>query len=119
MEKKKEPEAPVCECKHEPSAEIKVDIPEGDELFSLGEFFKVFGEVSRLKILYLLLGRELCVCDIARGVGASVSAVSHQLKILKSARLVKFRKEGKSCFYSLADDHISSILSLGMEHIEE
>ncbi|MBR2410251.1 MAG: helix-turn-helix transcriptional regulator [Clostridia bacterium] len=119
MEKKKDLEAPVCECKHDPSAEIKVDIPEGDELFSLGEFFKVFGEVSRLKILYLLLGRELCVCDIARGVGASVSAVSHQLKILKGARLVKFRKEGKSCFYSLSDDHISGILSLGMEHIEE
>ena len=90
-----------------------------EKLFALADFYKVLGESSRLKILYLLYGRELTVSDIASGAGSTVSAVSHQLKILKNARLVKFRKEGKSCYYSLADDHISSILSLGMEHIEE
>lgn len=119
MEKKNNSEVPVCECKHKASAELIENMPESGNLLALGEFFKVFSEVSRLKILYLLLGKELCVCDIAEATGASVSAVSHQLKILKSARLVKFRKEGKSCLYSLSDDHISSILSLGMEHIEE
>ena len=118
MEKKIEYEAPVCECKHK-ATEISGNIPEGGELLSLGEFFKVFGEVSRLKILYLLLGRELCVCDIAESLGATVSAVSHQLKILKSARLVKFRKDGKSSIYSLADDHISTILAMGTDHINE
>lgn len=94
-------------------------VPENDRLLALGEFFKVFGEVSRLKILYLLYDKELSVCEIAEKSGATVSAVSHQLKILKNARLVKFRKEGKSCYYSLSDTHISKILSQGMEHISE
>ncbi len=115
-------EAPVCECFHEHKEEIteaKSHMPDEEALGALGEFYKVFGEVSRLKILYLLFGRELCVCDIAGSMGSTVSAVSHQLKILKNARLVKFRKEGKNCLYSLADDHIVSILSQGMEHISE
>ncbi len=94
-------------------------LPENDRLLALGEFFKVFGEVSRLKILYLLYDKELSVCEIAQSTGASVSAVSHQLKILKNARLVKFRKEGKNCYYSLSDNHISKILSQGMDHINE
>ncbi len=122
MEKNISPDAPVCECHHiHPEAvnDAISHIPEDEKLLPLGEFYKVFGEVSRLKILYLLYGRELCVCDIAESTGASVSAVSHQLKILKNARLVKFRKEGKNCLYSLADSHISGILSLGMEHINE
>ncbi len=94
-------------------------IPDEERLFALGEFYKVFSEPSRLKILYLLASGEMCVCDIADSLSATVSGVSHQLKILKTARLVKFRKEGKSCLYSLADDHISRILSQGMEHINE
>lgn len=115
-------ESPVCECYHTHPTEIEnalTNMPDDDKLLSLGEFYKVFGEVSRLKILYLLYGRELCVCDISDSLGATVSAVSHQLKVLKNARLVKFRKEGKSCYYSLADSHISKILSQGMQHINE
>lgn len=117
-----EGDAPVCECFQEHMEEIseaKSHMPDEETLGALGEFYKVFGEVSRLKILYLLFGRELCVCDIAGSMGSTVSAVSHQLKILKNARLVKFRKEGKNCLYSLADNHIVSILSQGMEHIGE
>ena len=94
-------------------------MPEEETLWELGEFFKVFSEVSRLKILYLLYDRELCVCDISESLGSTASAVSHQLKILKNARLVKFRRDGKNCYYSLADNHISGILARGMEHICE
>ncbi len=115
-------DASVCECFHENKGKIseaKNHMPSEDTLASLGEFYKIFGEVSRLKILYLLFGRELCVCDIAGSMGSTVSAVSHQLKILKNARLVKFRKEGKNCLYSLADNHIVSILAQGIEHISE
>lgn len=90
-----------------------------EKLFALADFYKVLGESSRLKILYLLYGRELTVSDIASGVGSTVSAVSHQLKILKNARLVKFRRDGKNSIYSLADDHISTILAMGTDHINE
>ena len=99
--------------------EALTKLPDDEKLMALGAFFRVFGETSRLRILYLLYGRELCVCDIAEYLNASVSAVSHQLKILKNARLVKFRKEGKNYIYSLDDSHISKILSQGMEHIGE
>lgn len=115
-------EVPVCECHHTHDTAVKdalEHMPNDDKLIELGELYKVFGEVSRLKILYLLYGRELCVCDIAQSMGATVSGVSHQLKILKNARLVKFRKDGKNCLYSLADSHISGILAQGMEHINE
>ncbi len=98
---------------------VSCELLQGEKLFSLAEFYKVLGEPSRLKILYLLYGREMPVSDIASGVGSTVSAVSHQLKILKNARLVKFRKEGKNSIYSLADDHISTILSMGTDHINE
>ncbi|MBO5396949.1 MAG: helix-turn-helix transcriptional regulator [Clostridia bacterium] len=90
-----------------------------EKLFALADFYKVLGEPSRLKILYCLYGKELSVSEIASGVGSTVSAVSHQLKILKNARLVKYRKEGKNSIYSLADDHISTILSMGTDHINE
>ena len=115
-------DAPVCETVHiheDCVREAKEHMPDEEKLYDLGELFKVFGEVSRLKILYLLYGRELCVCDIAESLGSTVSAVSHQLKVLKNARLVKFRKEGKNCLYSLADSHISLILAQGMDHICE
>ena len=115
-------DAPVCDiCHVHPDVvrEALGAMPCEERLLSLGEFFKVFGEVSRLKILYLLYDRELCVCDFAESLGATVSAVSHQLKILKNARLVKFRKDGKNCLYSLNDSHISRILAQGMEHISE
>ena len=85
----------------------------------LAELFRVFGDSTRIRILYALFESELCVCDIARLLGLTQSAVSHQLRILKDAKLVRFRREGKSIFYSLDDDHVRSILALGMEHLEE
>lgn len=99
----------------------KVDnkMPPEEELQDLGNFFKVFGDVTRLKILYVLLCSEMCVYDIATLLGMSQSAISHQLRVLKQMDLVKNRREGKTIFYSLADDHIVTILSQGLDHIEE
>ena len=94
-------------------------VPGEDDLYDLAELFKVFGDSTRIKILYVLFESELCVCDIAQLLGMTQSAVSHQLRILKSNKLVKFRREGKTVFYSLDDDHVRSILSLGMEHLDE
>ena len=114
--------APTCEdhVTHPDIAEaVKKDLPEEDELFDLAELFKIFGDSTRIKILYLLFESEMCVCDIAELTGVTVSAVSHQLRVLKSAKLVKFRKEGKSVFYSLADAHVRTIIAQGWEHILE
>ena len=94
-------------------------IPTEEELFALSELFKVFGDSTRVRILYVLFDTELCVCDIANLLGMNVSAISHQLRVLKQARLVKFRRAGKTVFYSLADDHIHSILGQGMDHVRE
>lgn len=93
-------------------------IPSEDMLFNLTEFFKVFGDSTRIKIIYALLATdELCVCDIAELVKMSQSAVSHQLRVLKNNRLVKYRREGKSMYYSLDDEHIKQILDQGLEHL--
>lgn len=99
----------------------KVDeaMPPEEEMQDLADFFKVFGDATRLKILYVLLCSEMCVYDIANLVGMSQSAISHQLRILKQMDLVKNRREGKIIFYSLADSHIVNILSQGLDHIEE
>lgn len=98
---------------------VMSEMPEEEKLYDLSELFKVFGDSTRVKILYALLEAELCVCDIAQLLGVSQTAVSHQLRVLKNNRLVKYRREGKNIFYSLADDHVRSILGQGMEHIEE
>ena len=94
-------------------------LPGDDMLIDLAELYKIFGDSTRIKILYLLFEEEMCVCDIAAALNMTVSAISHQLRILKGAKLVKFRKDGKSVFYSLADEHVTSILAQGMEHITE
>ena len=85
----------------------------------LAELFKVFGDTTRIKILYALFSKEMCVCDIADLLGMTHSAISHQLRVLKQARLVKFRKEGKVVYYSLDDSHISQIFDCGLSHIQE
>ena len=90
-----------------------------EELQDLADFFKIFGDATRLKILNVLLSEEMCVYDIAAMLGMSQSAISHQLRILKQAKLVKFRREGKSIIYSLADDHVRRIINQGMEHLTE
>lgn len=94
-------------------------MPKEQELLDLAEFYKVFGDPTRVKILYVLSQSEMCVCDIANLLGMGQSAISHQLRVLKQMRLVKFKREGKTVFYSLADGHIETILAQGMEHINE
>lgn len=88
-----------------------------DDAVKLSEVFKVLGDPTRIKIIYALSKCDLCVCDVAETIGMTQSAVSHQLRLLRSMRLVKFRKEGKSVFYSLDDEHILQLFSQGMEHI--
>ena len=107
-------------CVHEQTVEqVLRDMPNDETLYDLAELFKIFGDSTRIKILYALFEAELCVCDIAQLLGLTQSAVSHQLRVLKGSRLVKPRKDGKTVFYSLADDHVRRIIALGMEHILE
>ena len=98
---------------------VKEHIPAERELNDLAEFFKVFGDVTRLKLLSVLFHSEMCVCDIAQLLGMTQSAISHQLQVLKKSKLVKYRREGKTVFYSLADSHVRAILGQGMEHVTE
>ncbi|MBQ2276682.1 MAG: helix-turn-helix transcriptional regulator, partial [Lachnospiraceae bacterium] len=99
--------------------EINAHMPDEEELYDLAELFKVFGDSTRIRILYVLFESEMCVCDIATALNMNQSAISHQLKILKQAKLVKNRREGKSVFYFLADSHVRTIIDQGREHIEE
>ena len=113
---------PHCEFMHahpETIEKIRRVMPDDDKLIDVAELFKVFGDSTRIKIMSALSGGELCVCDISTAVGMTSSAVSHQLKILKHAELVRFRREGKTVFYSLADSHVNTILEQGFEHIDE
>lgn len=98
---------------------VTAKMPDEDELYDLAEIFKVFGDSTRIKILYVLFESEMCVCDIAQLLNMNQSAISHQLKILKQNRLVRSRREGKAVFYSLADGHVRTIINQGLEHIEE
>ena len=92
-------------------------LPEETELYDLAELFKVFGDSTRIRILFVLFEAEVCVCDLAKALNMTQSAISHQLRILKQNKLVKSRREGKSIFYSLADDHVRTIINQGREHI--
>lgn len=98
---------------------MKTMLPKENDMYDLAELFKCFGDSTRIKILCSLLEGELCVGDIALALNMNQSAVSHQLKILKSAKLIACRRDGKSILYSLADMHVKSIISIGLEHIEE
>lgn len=96
-----------------------MDLLSDDKIIDLSELFKIFGDSTRVKIINTLLNKELCVNEIAEQINVSQSAVSHQLRILKSSKLVKFRKEGILTYYSLADDHVEKIFKIGCEHINE
>lgn len=98
---------------------VQETMPEETELYDLAELFKVFGDTTRIRILFVLFEAEVCVCDLAELLHMTQSAISHQLRILKQNKLVKCRREGKSMFYSLADDHVRTIIAQGREHIEE
>ena len=98
---------------------VKPDMPDEERLYDLAELFKVFGDTTRIRILYVLFESEMCVCDIAELLDMTQSAISHQLRILKQARLVRSRREGKTVFYALDDEHVRTVIGQGMEHIEE
>lgn len=98
---------------------VEKTVPEDEKLFDLAELFKVFGDSTRMKILFILFETEACTCGIATALNMTNSAVSHQLNGLKRAKLVKTRREGKSVYYALADEHVRTIIQQGMEHIEE
>ena len=98
---------------------VKENMPPEESLYNLAELFKVFGDSTRIRILYALSASDMCVCDIAALLDMSQSAISHQLRILKQARLVKYRKDGKVVYYSLDDDHVNQIFAQGLEHVKE
>lgn len=117
-----EVKAPLCGYMHlheEVLRRVEAEMPEEEALFDLAELFKVFGDSTRIRILYLLFEAEMCVCDIAQLLGMTQSAISHQLQVLKKSKLVKYRRDGKTVFYSLADGHVRTIIGQGMEHISE
>ena len=111
-----------CECSeiHQNTIEqVLEQMPDEDVLYDLAELFKVFGDSSRIRILFALYGADICVCDLAETLNMTQSAVSHQLKILKQSKLVNSRREGKQVYYFLADDHVRRIIAQGMEHVTE
>ncbi len=111
-----------CEVVHKHSnvvLKVHREMPDDDKLYDLAELFKVFGDSTRIRILFALFESEMCVCDIADSLNMTQSAISHQLKILKQSKLVGNRREGKQIIYFLADDHVRTIIDQGINHIEE
>ena len=114
----KNEQLPVCT--HQTGrGKVDIKLPEADDLYDLAELFKIFGDSTRVRILYALFDRRLCVCELAEALDMTMSAISHQLRVLKQADLVRFERIGKTVYYFLADDHVRSILGCGMEHITE
>lgn len=112
----------VCDLLHvheEIVQKVSKEMPDENALFDLSELFKVFGDSTRIRILYCLFESEMCVCDIATLLNMTQSAISHQLSVLKKSKLVKSRRSGKTIFYALADSHVRTIINQGMEHIKE
>lgn len=112
----------ICDCEviHEDIVnKVKRRMPQDEDIYDLSDFFKVLGDSTRMKIIWALDESEMCVCDIAVLLNMTKSAISHQLRSLRDANLVKFRKEGKTVYYSLKDEHVRDIYEIGMEHIKE
>jgi len=109
----------VTEAHEELVRRVNAEMPEDEKLYDLAELFRIFGDTTRIKILYVLFESDMCVCDIAELLNMTQSAISHQLRILKASKLVKNRREGKSVIYSLADSHVRHIIDQGIEHINE
>jgi ArsR family transcriptional regulator len=115
-------EAPGCDITEVHADKVKYlhdEMPDEDKLYDLAELFKAFGDSTRIRILFALFKADICVCDLAESLGMTQSAISHQLRLLKQARLVSGRREGKQIIYYLADEHVRTIISMGMEHINE
>lgn len=120
MDETREPLPELDTCIHaEVVRQVTEGMPPDEMLYDLAELFKVFGDSTRIRILYALFEAELCVGDMAQLLGLSQTAVSHQLRVLKTNKLVRCRREGKSIFYSLADDHVHRIINQGLEHVGE
>ena len=116
------PPVETCEFIHaheEIVKKVTQEMPDEEILYDLAELFKIFGDSTRIKILYVLFESEMCVCDIAQLLNMTQSAISHQLRSLKQSKLVKYRREGKTVFYSLADSHVRTIINQGLEHVAE
>ncbi len=116
------PDVPACEVPEvhsDVTIRVTAMLPPEDALLDLAELYKIFGDSTRIRILYVLTEEEMCVCDIAAALNMTVSAISHQLRILKNAKLVKYRRDGKRVLYAPDDDHVCKILSLGLEHVQE
>ena len=109
----------LCDICHHHNPHLPSEPPADEVLYKLADLYKVFGDPTRIRILYALSSGELCVCDIAEVLGMTQSAISHQLRVLKQTALVKFRREGKTVYYSLADGHIATILAQGLDHVQE
>ena len=113
---------PLCEYRHVHAdlvERVNANMPDEERLCDLAELYRVFGDSTRIRILYVLFESEMCVCDIAQALGMSLSAISHQLRVLKQARLVSYRKSGKEVFYALSDDHVRTLIDQGLEHVSE
>lgn len=112
----------ICDCDvihSDVVAHVKEVMEDAEVLYSLSDFFKVMSDSTRMRIMAALDNEEMCVCDLSEVLGMTKSAISHQLKVLKDAQLVKFRRDGKNVFYTLKDDHVKTILEMGIEHIKE
>ena len=114
--------AEICDefCQHpEILDKVKPEMPDEETLYDLAELFKLFADTTRIRILYVLFESEMCVCDIAALLNMTQSAISHQLRLLKQSKLVRSHREGKTVYYSLADDHVRTIIGQGMDHVNE
>lgn len=112
----------LCPCREvhgELLERVRAEMPNEDALYEAAELFRLFGDSTRIRILSVLSCAEVCVCDLSQTLHMTPSAISHQLKLLRQGKLVKCRREGKSIFYSLADDHVRTIIKQGLEHVEE
>jgi ArsR family transcriptional regulator len=112
----------VCECEHvhrDVVAHVREVMEDTEVLYALSDFLKVMSDSTRMRIMAALESDELCVCDLSEILGMTKSAISHQLKVLKDAKLVKFRRDGKNVYYTLKDDHVKTILEMGIQHIKE
>ncbi len=119
---KNEKPVPVCKIEIIDKAKVnlaKKEINDTEKIVDMAEIFKLMGDPTRLKMILALIKSELCVCDLAAVIDSSISAVSHQLRLLRNTRLVKYRKDGKMVYYSIEDEHISRLISIAKEHIEE
>lgn len=109
----------ICDVCHHHHLKLPSNPPSDEILYKLADFYKVFADPTRIRILYALSSGELCVCDIAELLGMTQSAISHQLRVLKQSALVRFRRDGKTVYYALADNHIATILAQGLDHVQE